>query len=118
MIPTLEIDEFGNITTLYTDRINLYDLGVITNVKRASNINFNENDQVWEVVQESTGKIVHKNKNREMAIEWEVTKFQPGGELYDQDHKFAKNEDGPTASEYAICLACIFLVVFFVVVTF
>ena len=31
---------------------------------------------------------------------------------------FIKDESGPTASEYAVCLACVFLVLFMCIVVF
>ena len=83
MIPVLEIDEQGNIRTLYTDEIDLYCLGKVENVRRASHLDFNESLQQWEVVQASTGKIVHKGSNRTKAIEWEIQNFSPGGKYYE-----------------------------------
>ncbi len=82
MIPTIEIDSQGNITTLYTDEINLYDLGTVCDVRRASNVEFNEKEQVWEVIDASSGNIVYKDKNREKAIDWEIIAFSPGGTYY------------------------------------
>ena len=82
MIPTIEIDENGDISTLYTDQVDLYSIGKVCNVRRASNVEFNEARQEWDVVCAKTGSIVHSNKNREDAIEWEIDAFQPGGLLY------------------------------------
>jgi len=85
MIPVLEIDEHGNVHTLYTDEIDLYAIGEVTNVRRASHLEFNEKNQEWEVTQASTGEVVHRDKNRAKAIEWEVKELGVGGEYYDQD---------------------------------
>ena len=84
MIPTIEIDTNGDIQTLYTDDINLYELGTILNVKRASHIKFDESNQEWEVINAVTNKIVYRTKNRSEAIEWEINNFSPGGKFYDQ----------------------------------
>ena len=84
MIPTLEIDDAGNITTLYTDEIDLYALGQVHSVRRASHLDFNEEKQIWEVVNAATGEIVHSDKNRSKAIEWEVVNFSPGGKYYEK----------------------------------
>ncbi len=81
MIPTIEIDKEGDIETLYTDDIDLYDLGIVENVRRASNIEFNQIKQAWEVIDAATNKIVHENKNRDDAIAWEINEFSPGGKL-------------------------------------
>jgi hypothetical protein len=82
MIPNIEINKEGNILTLYNDEVDLYDLGLVTNVRRASHIVFNEIKQWWEVVDMKTGEVVHKNKNRELAINKEIELFSPGGEYY------------------------------------
>ena len=83
MIPVLEIDNHGNVRTLYTDEIDLYAIGEVTNVRRASNLEFNEENQEWEVISAATGAVVHRNKNRTKAIEWEIEHFGPGGDHYE-----------------------------------
>jgi len=82
MIPTIEIDENGNVRTLYTDEVDLYEIGHVADVRRASNVEFSEARQEWEVIDAITGKIVHTNKSRTDAIEWEIANFSPGGSLY------------------------------------
>ncbi len=84
MIPTLEIDSKGNVHTLYTDEINLFEIGVVTNVRKASNVEFNEEKQVWEVLS-LEGKVLYENVNRERAIGWEIKSFQPTGQYYKGD---------------------------------
>lgn len=83
MLPVLEIDEFGNVTTLYTDEIDLYAIGKVCNMRRASHVDFNEEFQVWEVKSAKTGQIVHTNKNYDKAVEWETINFSPGGKYYE-----------------------------------
>jgi hypothetical protein len=85
MIPTIEIDEEGNVSTLYNDFVNLYEIGKITNVKKASNVEFNEQEQLWEIIHAKTGEVVGSDKNRENAIEKEIGMFQPGGEYYENN---------------------------------
>lgn len=81
MIPTLEIDTDGNITTLWTDKICLYELGIVHNVRRASNIEFNSSDQLWEV-KLLDGTVIYRDKSREAAIDREIELMSPGGEYY------------------------------------
>jgi len=82
MIPNIEIDEEGNISTLYNDQIDLYELGRVHSVHKASNVEFNEQYQLWEIIHAKTGEIVGSDKNREDAIQKEIRMFQPGGEYY------------------------------------
>ncbi|UCG02571.1 MAG: hypothetical protein JSW11_00980 [Candidatus Heimdallarchaeota archaeon] len=76
-----EIDEDGNLNGLYTDEVDLFSIGRVTNIRRASNVEFNETDQLWEVIS-LDGKVLHQNKNREKAIEWEIEYFSPGRMYY------------------------------------
>ncbi len=84
LIPNLEIDNEGNVKTLYNEEIDLYGIGLISNVKRASNIVFDETTQEWIVVRASDGKEVLRNKNRANAIDSEIAAFGPGGTCYDE----------------------------------
>lgn len=86
IIPCLEIDNKGNISTLYNDNINLYELGKVTNVRRASNIEFNQKCQYWEVINARTKEIVYQNKIREKCVEWEIINFSPGGKYYNENN--------------------------------
>jgi len=79
-----EIDESGNMHGLYTDEINLFSLGKVTGVRKASNVEFCEDRQVWQVTT-LDGQVVHECKNREDAIEWEIAEFSPGGKYYEQE---------------------------------
>jgi hypothetical protein len=82
MIPTLEIDTNGNIRTLWSDEIDLYELGRVENVQRASNVIFNEARQVWQV-KLLDGTIIHENRSREAAIRREIELLSPGGKYYE-----------------------------------
>lgn len=77
----LDIDQTGDVHCLYTDRINLFDIGRVTNVRKASNVEFNESEQTWEILS-LEGEVLYKNKNREAAIEFEIEVFSPGGKYY------------------------------------
>jgi 3-methyladenine DNA glycosylase AlkD len=85
MIPILEIDQQGNISTLYNDDLDLYELGLVTRVRRASFIEFNEKKQWWEVIDVVTKEVVYQNKVREKCIEWEINAFSPGGKYYNEN---------------------------------
>lgn len=85
IIPCLEIDANGNISTLYSDEIDLYQLGQVTQVRRASHILFNQEKQWWEVVDAKTKEIVYQNKLRDKCIEWEIENFQPSGKYYNEN---------------------------------
>ena len=79
----LEIDESGDIHGLYTDEVDLFAIGKVTNIRKASNVDFNESDQMWEVLS-LEGEVLYQNQNRERAIEWEIEAFSPGGTHYAQ----------------------------------
>lgn len=74
----LEIDKEGNMHGLYTDEIDLFSIGRVTNVHKASNVEFNETEQMWEV-SSLDGEVLYKDQNREAAIEWEIKNFSVGG---------------------------------------
>lgn len=80
----LEINKAGDIYGLYTDQIDLFSLGRVTNVRKASNVEFSEAKQIWEVLS-LDGKVLHTNPNREKAIDWEIEAMSPGGQYYDQN---------------------------------
>lgn len=80
---TFDIDTEGNMHGLYTDKIDLFDIGRVTSVRKASNVEFNEPEQTWEVLS-LDGKVLHRNPNRDAAIDWEITAFSPNGEFYER----------------------------------
>ncbi len=77
-----EIDEEGDLHGLYTEEIDLFSIERVTNVRKASNVEFNEVEQVWEVLS-IDGKVLHKSKSREAAINWEIVSFSSGGKHYE-----------------------------------
>ena len=76
-----EITPEGDLHGLYTDEINLFSVGRVTDVKKASNVEFNQDEQVWEVLS-LEGEVLHKTSNRNSAIDWEIEAFSPGGKYY------------------------------------
>ena len=82
MIPVIEINADGDLATLWTDQVDLYAVGRVTNVHNASTVEFHEELQTWEVVDAQTQEVVHRHPNRQRAIEWEITNFGPGGPRY------------------------------------
>ena len=82
MIPALEIDEKGNVYTLYTDEIDLYAIGEVCNVVKASNVEFNQARQEWEVTKVGSSLVLYSNKNRDAAINWEIENFGIQGKYY------------------------------------
>lgn len=75
----LDITEEGDIEGLYTEELDLFAIGRVTNIRKASNVEFNEQSQKWEV-SAPNGKILHTNRNRDEAIKWEIRALSPGGE--------------------------------------
>lgn len=83
MTIVFEVTEEGNLHGLHTDTIDLFAVGRVTNVRKASNIEFNENIQKWEVCS-LDGKVLHTNRNRDAAIDWEIINFSPNGPYYNE----------------------------------
>ncbi len=89
----LEITPEGDIKCLYTDRIDLFSIGRVTDVRKASHVEFDESSQSWHVLS-LDGNILHTNPNREAAIEWEILSFSPGGEYYDPMNLRIRSNNG------------------------
>lgn len=81
-IPDIEIDEEGNIHTLYNEAVDLFALGRLYGVRRASVIEFDEESQEFCVKDVKTKDIVHRNRSRVAAIDTEIELFGPGGPRY------------------------------------
>jgi hypothetical protein len=79
----LDIDIEGNIRCLWTDEINLFAIGKVVNMRRASDVEFNQDEQTWEV-RSLSGKVLYKNPNRTAAIDWEIKEFSLGGQYYEE----------------------------------
>lgn len=76
-----EITPEGDLQGLYTDKVDLFAIGKITNVNKASNVEFDEESQLWQVLS-LDGRVLHTDSNRETAIEWEIENFSPGKPYY------------------------------------
>ena len=61
----------GYVECLYTDKINLRNIGSL-DVRRASNVEFDNNKQGWMVDIELDGAILGPFESREVAIQAEV----------------------------------------------
>lgn len=66
----------GTAHCLWTDAISLHELGRLE-IQRASNIEFNNADQKWEVI-DRKGKVRFIAKSRSECLEWEQQNLQPG----------------------------------------
>jgi len=81
-IPNILIDSDGTMHTIYTEELDLYELGQLGNVRRASWLVFDEPAQEWTVRSADTGETVHRTRSRADAINWEIRHFSPGGKHY------------------------------------
>jgi hypothetical protein len=63
----------GSGAGLYTERIDLREIGALE-VVRASEIEFNETTQEWEVF-DYTGQKVYSDASREACLQWERRAF-------------------------------------------
>ncbi len=77
----LDIDPAGDVHCLYTDEIDLFAIGRVVGVRKASNVEFNEAEQMWEVLS-LDGEVLHQNPSREAAIDFEIEVFSVGGLYY------------------------------------
>jgi len=86
---TIEIDNDGNLKTIYDDELFLQDVGDIYNIHRASNIEFNEDNQEWVVripnIMPGLVIDIFSHKSREKCIEFEIENMQPGGKYYNEN---------------------------------
>jgi hypothetical protein len=73
MHASLTFDPQGTITGLYTELIELNQLGRLE-ITRASTIEFNASSQQWEV-KDAEGVILHSNPSRSRCVEWELEHF-------------------------------------------
>ena len=72
---TISFSPDGTAHCLWTDAISLHDLGRLE-IHRATNIEFNNADQKWEV-KDSRGRIRFISRSRAACLEWEQQNLQP-----------------------------------------
>ena len=65
----------GTAHCLWTDAISLHELGRLE-ITRATNIEFNNADQKWEVI-DRKGRVRFIAKSRTACLEWEQHNLQP-----------------------------------------
>jgi len=72
----LRFNPTGKIDCLYTEAIDLRELGMLS-VLRASSIEFNEVTQLWEVKAAGDGMFLHSDPSREACLAWERRNLGP-----------------------------------------
>ena len=73
MHASLTFDPQGTITGLYTELIELNQLGRLE-ITRASTIEFNPTHQHWEV-RDASGTLLFRNASRSRCVGWEIGHF-------------------------------------------
>jgi hypothetical protein len=71
---TIQFTPDGTAHCLWTDAISLHDLGRLE-IRRASNIEFNNATQQWEVI-DGRGRVRFVAKSRAACLEWEQQNLQ------------------------------------------
>jgi hypothetical protein len=66
----LRFDPDGRIACLYTEAIDLRTLGTLE-VRRLTDVRFDEPTQQWEVVMVATGEVAHRDVSRGACLAWE-----------------------------------------------
>ena len=85
----LHFNPDGTGAGLYTERIDLKQIGTLE-VVRASEIEFNDATQQWEVF-DYTGRKVHADPSREACLAWERQAF----------NQSAPNQPGPLVTHHS-----------------
>ena len=75
MNSTITFTPDGNGQCLYTEAIDLKNI-VTLEIKRATNIEFNDYTQLWEVRDAKNNGILFQNASREICIAWEHDNLQ------------------------------------------
>jgi hypothetical protein len=71
----LRIDPAAQVHCFYTEAINLAQIGRLE-VRRASTVEFNDNNQQWEV-RDPSGLRLYSHPSRAMCLAWEQQHIQP-----------------------------------------
>jgi hypothetical protein len=77
MSTTLRFDQKGGVACLYTEKIDLRELGRL-HVVRATEISFDQEQQRWEVRCAASGKLLFDDPSRATCLAWEQANLQPG----------------------------------------
>ena len=75
---TLQITAQGGVAMLHDDAVDLRQFGTVQ-VRRASNVEFDEQHQVWTVYSAKTGKALRSAITRAGALAWEKAHYSPTG---------------------------------------
>jgi len=70
MSATITFSSDGNGHCLYTEAILLGSIGTLE-IKRATNIEFNDHTQLWEVRDAKDNGILYQDASREICLRWE-----------------------------------------------
>lgn len=72
----LRFDPSGRIDGLYTEAIDLRELGRLS-VVRATLVEFNSASQEWEVKAAGDGMLLHSHPSRDACLRWEREQLGP-----------------------------------------
>jgi hypothetical protein len=92
----------GDVTAIHNDILRLDTLGKLK-VSRLSTVEFNNETQNWEVRDAETQNLLHTNKRRDKALEWEADYYArlkfplPGQKKTGTDAKPDNPEPQPAA---------------------
>ena len=75
MSATITFSSDGNGHCLYTEAILLGSIGTLE-IKRATNIEFNDHTRLWEVRNAKNNGILYQDASREICIAWEHENLQ------------------------------------------
>jgi len=75
MNSTITFNADGNGQCLYTEAIDLKNIGTLE-IKRATNIEFNDHTQLWEVRDAKNNGILYQDASREICLCWEHDNLQ------------------------------------------
>ena len=76
MSQTLRFNPGGHIDCLYTEAIDLHALGRLQ-VVRATDIAFDEKNQLWDVHDADNGTVIFSHESRTECLRWEHNNLQP-----------------------------------------